>query len=69
MDKRKSKYIILGEKMKKKNPEEKKIKIVICLTREEIKILDSIAADNKRSRSGQIAEWIYNYFGIKEIEK
>lgn len=55
--------------MKKINPEDKKIKIDICLTREEIKILDSIAADHNRSRSGMIAEWIYNYFGVKEIEK
>lgn len=55
--------------MKKMNPEDKKIKVVICLTREEIRILDSIAKDHNRSRSGMITEWIYNYFGVKEIKK
>lgn len=55
--------------MRKIDPKDKKIKIVICLTREEIRILDSIAKDHKRSRSGMIAEWIYNYFGVKEKDK
>ena len=55
--------------MKKKNPEDKKIKVVICLTREEISLLDNIAKYNNRSRSGMIAAWIREEYSIIERTK
>ena len=55
--------------MKKKNPEDKKTNITICLSKETIEKLEKISDVNNRSKSSMIETLIIQeYYFIKENE-